>query len=195
MLPEKVNKDLSDHGIDICKNEFKRRKRPTFSTMPKSTKHYIKDQILELTNKMPEAIKALAIASAMINVIVSCTLADKVIIDKLKMNGIYVKLNLSQEKEKKYKKFTSSEWPAKIQSFIISQPISRKVPGKSVSIRYGKREDKYLRNFTLIECYNMFKKQNPGFHYSFSMFSSVVPKNVKQATEKEVIPKCLYTTL
>ena len=70
MLPEKVNKDLSDHGIEICKNEFKRRKRPTFSTMPKSTKHYIKDQILELTNKMPEAIKALAIASAMIYVII-----------------------------------------------------------------------------------------------------------------------------
>ena len=70
---------------------------------------------------------------------------------------------------------------------MISQPVSQKVLGKSVSIWYGKREDKYLRNFTLIECYNMFKKQNPDFHYKFSMFSSVVPNNVKQATEKEVI--------
>ena len=66
-------------------------------SLPNTT--YVKYRILELTNKMPEVIKALAIASAMINVIVSCTSTDKVIIDKLKMNGIYVKLNLSQEKK------------------------------------------------------------------------------------------------
>ena len=97
------------------------------------------------------------------------------------MNGIYVKLNIAQLTVKVYTNFKASEWPAKIKSFMTTQPISQKVPGKSLSISYGKRVDKYLRNYTLNECYDIFKCQNPKFQYKFSMFSSVVPKKCQTA--------------
>ena len=74
------------------------------------------------------------------------------------MNGIIIKLNVSEIKEKEQSYFKETKWPQKIKDFMFKQPISRLVPGSTVSIKYGVREPKYIRNYPIKECLDLFKK-------------------------------------
>ena len=70
---------------------------------------------------------------------------------------------------------------------MAMKPISRVVPGSTISVKYGKRENKYIRNFTIKECFNMFKNEHSNFNYGLPLFSQAIPKNIVSATERDVI--------
>ena len=136
---------------------------------------------------MPHSYEGYAISSALSNLIIDCSLPDNELIDTLKKNGILITLNITEAKEKIYKNFAGSDWPKKIADFMLQQPISRKVPGETVSLSYRNRAPKFLRNYTLEESMYMFQKLYPEFKYKLSLFSSAVPKNVVQPSVKEVV--------
>ena len=85
------------------------------------------------------------------------TTENEICIHILKQNGIDVQLNISEVKEKEQKQFEKTKWPKEIKDFMLKQPISRLVPGSSVSIKYGVREQKYIRNYTVKESFEIFK--------------------------------------
>ena len=53
----------------------------------------------------------------------------------LSQNGINVSINISEEKEAKSSKFMNSDWPHRIATFMTTQPISKVIPGKTVSVK------------------------------------------------------------
>lgn len=185
-LPEETYSQLHELGITIIRSRM-RYKRPKFSDIPKSSKHNYKNNILNFTRKLPRDFVGFSIGSALLNVLMRLELDTIDALTKLQGNGIIVLLNETQNDEKLFKSFKNTDWPAKVEDFMQKQPISRQVPGQTVSISYGVRKPKFLRNFTLKECHKLFKDQNPEFGYKLSVFSSAVPKNVIQPSEREVV--------
>ena len=105
-----------------------------------------------------------------------------------KLRGLEVSITEAETREGNQKFFRDSEWPDKIRAFMTQQPVSRIVPGYTVSVKYGKREQKFVRQMTNKEAYSIFKKANPTFRYSCTKFSSAVPKNVVCASaDRDVI--------
>ena len=50
------------------------------------------------------------------------------------------------------------------------------------------RADKYLRQFTVVECpQTMFKKKYPEFNHGLKLFTSAIPRNVRIPSVKEVV--------
>ena len=42
-----------------------------------------------------------------------------------------------------------TRWPEIIEQFCLAKPICREAPGETVSIEYGKRAEKYIRQFSV----------------------------------------------
>ena len=79
-----------------------------------------------------------------------------------------------------------TEWPDKVRSFCLTKPICREAPGESVSIAYGKRAEKYIRQFTIKEIFRFFILKHPNFPYQLSTFHTFVPKNLVAPSLRDI---------
>ena len=74
-----------------------------------------------------------------------------------------------------------------LSDFCLTKPICRECPGESVSIGYGKRAEKYIRQFSVSEIFGFFLMKYPTFPYKLTTFRALVPKNLVQATLRDVV--------
>ena len=56
----------------------------------------------------------------------------------------------------KRKNVFDTEWPEKVKVFCLTKPICQEAPGESVSIGYGQRAEKYIRQFSVSEIFSFF---------------------------------------
>ena len=71
-------------------------------------------------------------------------------------------------------------------AFCFTKPICREAPGESVSVKYGDRAEKYIRQFSIQEIFNFFRIKHPDFDHQLSTFRTLVPKNLVPATLRDV---------
>lgn len=64
-----------------------------------------------------------------------------------------------------------TEWPKIVENFCLTKPICREAPGESVSVSYGQRAEKFIRQFAVEEIFNFFMLKYPDFPYR-------LPKNL-----------------
>ena len=86
----------------------------------------------------------------------------------------------------KIKTIHETEWPEIIKAFCFTKPICREAEGESVSVKYGVRAEKYIRQFSIQEIFNFFRIKHPDFDYQLSTFRTLVPKNLVPATLRDV---------
>ena len=89
-------------------------------------------------------------------------------------------------KKKKRKDIDDTEWPQRITEFCLTKPVCRECPGESVSIGYGERAEKFIRQFSISEIYELFIIKYPEFSYKLSTFRKLVPKNLVQPSLRDV---------
>ena len=125
-----------------------------------------------IIDKIQCHLKAYAVTSALKRLLFSSETSDlETKLAILEINGIDVTLNISEEKEAKSFKFMKSEWANRIATCMVTQPISRIIPGKTLSLKYGTRATKYIRNFTVKQCFDIFKKQ---FDFDIKLFTQQI---------------------
>lgn len=71
-----------------------------------------------------------------------------------------------------------SKWPNLVQEFCFTKPICRKAPGETVSVGYGKRSEKFIRQFSTKDIHKLFRLKYPDFHYELTTFRKLIPKNL-----------------
>ena len=86
----------------------------------------------------------------------------------------------------KRKSLKESEWPELIKAFCLTKPICREAPGETVSVSYGERAEKYIRQFSIEEIYGLFRKKYTDFTYKLSSFRKFIPKNLVSPTLRDV---------
>lgn len=96
------------------------------------------------------------------------------------------KNKVEMAKKKKKKDIGDTEWPQQIKEFCLTKPVCRECPGESVSIGYGERAEKFIRQFSISEIYELFVMKFPDFPYKLSTFRSLVPKNLVQPSLRDV---------
>ena len=79
-----------------------------------------------------------------------------------------------------------TKWPELVQQFCLTKPICREAPGESVSVAYGKREEKFIRQFPIKEIYKLFCIKYPDFKYKLTTFRTLVPKNLVKPNLRDV---------
>ena len=89
--------------------------------------------------------------------------------------------------QKKRKDVFHTEWPEKVSDFCLTKPICRECPGESVSIGYGKRAEKYIRQFSVSKIFGFFLMKYPTFPYKLTTIRALVPKNLVQATLRDIV--------
>ena len=87
---------------------------------------------------------------------------------------------------KKRKDINETEWPSIVEEFCLTKPICRKAPGETVSVGYGQRAEKYIRQFSVEEIFAFFMQKHPEFSYCLSTFRRLVPKNLVRPTLRDV---------
>ena len=102
------------------------------------------------------------------------------------MEGTKEGKTISEMVERKRTDIGDTEWPEKIKSFCLTKPICREAPGETVSVAYGQREPKYIRQFPVSEIFNYFILKFPEFNYKLSTFRKYVPKNLVAPTLRDV---------
>ena len=87
---------------------------------------------------------------------------------------------------KKRKDINETEWPSIVEEFCLTKPICRKAPGETVSVGYGQRAEKYIRQFSVEEIFAFFMQKHPEFSSCLSTFRRLVPKNLVRPTLRDV---------
>ena len=193
-LSEYINFASDDLGIKINNDLLQKYNQPQLSKITSLQKYRKKKKVINIIDKIPFNLKPYAITSTIKRLLLSTESND--INEKmsiLSQNGINVSINISEEKEAKSSKFMNSDWPHRIATFMTTQPISKVIPGKTVSVKYGIRANKYVRNFTVKECFDLFKKQFEDFDYGLTIFTQQIPKNVVSPTERDIIQNVCVT--
>ena len=88
--------------------------------------------------------------------------------------------------QSKRKEVNETEWPNIITEFCLTKPICREAPGETVSVGYGQRAEKYIRQFSVSEIYGFFMLKYPKFNYQLSTFRKLVPKNLVVPSLRDV---------
>ena len=57
---------------------------------------------------------------------------------------------------------------------------------KTVSMEYGKRAEKYIRQFSVKEIYRLFTLKHQDFTYGLTTFRKLVPKNLVKASLRDI---------
>ena len=81
---------------------------------------------------------------------------------------------------------SDTEWPKVVADFCLDKPICREAPGETVSISYGERAEKYIRQFSVEEIYNFFMIKYPDFPRKLTVFRTLIPKNLVAPTLRDV---------
>ena len=81
----------------------------------------------------------------------------------------------------------TTDWPDKLEQFVIQPQNSRAVPGKEqVSIQYGKRHTKFLLLKSKYEIVNDFKKSYPECQFGSSTLLREFPNYTVNPTSRDV---------
>lgn len=187
--------DSDDFSFKIHREAFKKRKRPVASCLSKSYLHEYKNKVLDILadRNVTPLVKTVALYEVLNNCL--CLVESQTLLKELVMvlnrNGVgadYPTVDkMRLEREKKINTFKFSPWFLKVADFMIQPPVSRAVPGKTVSMAYGHRAQKYIKNFTNLEAFNLFVKKHPFFPYKLSTFTTAVPRNVVPATVNDSV--------
>ena len=79
-----------------------------------------------------------------------------------------------------------SNWPDLVQQFCFTKPICREAPGESVSVAYGKRSEKFIRQFSIKDIHKLFCLKYPQFNYELSTFRKLIPKNLVKPSMRDI---------
>ena len=107
--------------------------------------------------------------------------AKRVILDTEKGKSTHDILKRAKRKEVK-----DTKWPEIIKKFCLTKPICREAPGESVSVSYGERAEKFIRQFSVSEIFNFFLVKHPEFPYQLSTFRTLVAKNLVAPSLRDV---------
>ena len=89
--------------------------------------------------------------------------------------------------EKRRDSLLATDWPDKLEEFVIQPENSRAVPGKEqVSIRYGKRHTKFLLLKAKYEIVKEFKKINPDCPFGPSTLLREFPPYAVSPTSRDI---------
>ena len=112
---------------------------------------------------------------------ISRTYASKILkcIDEGTIANLYVKSRKSGGVEQ-------SQWPELIKVFCLTKPVCREVPGETVSIGYGKRAEKYIRQFSIEEIFQLFCLKYKDFPSKLTTFRRFVPKNLVSPSLRDI---------
>ena len=77
-------------------------------------------------------------------------------------------------------------WPDIVSEFCLTKPICREAPGESVSVGYGKRSEKFIRQFSIAQIFKLFKLKYPDFNYELTTFRKLVPANLVKPSMQDV---------
>ena len=81
----------------------------------------------------------------------------------------------------------ASDWPKKLEQFVLEPENSRAVPGQdNISIRYGQRVPKYLLLKSKDEIIKQFKTQHPACKFSVSTLMREFPPYAVQPTSRDI---------
>ena len=73
-----------------------------------------------------------------------------------------------------------TKWPALVNEFCFTKLICREAPGESVSVAYGKRSEKFIRQFSIKDIHKLFKLKYPDFDYK------LIPKNLVKPSMRDM---------
>ena len=79
-----------------------------------------------------------------------------------------------------------TKWPDLVNEFCFTKPICREAPGERVSVAYGKRSEKFIRQFSIKDIHKLFKLKYPDFDYKLSTFHKLIPKNLVKPSMRDV---------
>ena len=81
---------------------------------------------------------------------------------------------------------TSNKCVKQILQFCLTKPICQESPGETVSVGYGVKAEKFLRQFSVEEIYNFFRIKYPDFPHKLTVFRTLIPKNLVAPTMRDV---------